>query len=148
MLLATSMMEGDMECHMLPLVEAYYTAMVAQPRVASKLKGDGGAYAYTVDELVFDVRVGMWTVLCTRPEPFNFTPMGVNPPSSGSPRVRCTPTGVHRACGGPNKIKKNPHLKNGTARCHVQGREGSVQRRDHLLCAGEEEKQSIAHNTG
>ena len=31
----------------------------------------------------------------TRPEPFNFTPMGVNPISSGSPRVR--PMG--RTCG-------------------------------------------------
>ena len=47
----------------------------------------------------------------TRPEPFNFTPMGVNPISSGSPHVR--PMG--RTCGEPDEIKKNTHPKNITA---------------------------------
>ena len=37
------------------------------------------------------------TSLSTRPEPFNSTPMGVNPISPGSPHVR--PMGVHRTCG-------------------------------------------------
>ena len=46
-------------------------------------------------------------------EPFNFTPMGVNPISPGSPHVR--PMGVHRTCGGPDEIKKNTHPKNITA---------------------------------
>ena len=50
----------------------------------------------------------------TRREPFNYTPMGVNPISSGSPHVR--PMGVHRTCGEPNdEIKKNTHPKNTTA---------------------------------
>ena len=40
----------------------------------------------------------------TRREPFNFTPMGVNPISSGSPHVR--PMG--RTCGEPDEIKKIP----------------------------------------
>jgi len=47
----------------------------------------------------------------TRPEPFNFTPMGVNPISSGSPHVR--PMG--RTCGEPDEIKKNTHPKIFTA---------------------------------
>ena len=49
----------------------------------------------------------------TRPEPFNFTPVGVNPISPGSPHVR--PMGVHRTCGEPDEIKKNTHPKNVTA---------------------------------
>ena len=40
------------------------------------------------------------TVRRTRPGPFNFTPMGVNPMSSGSPRVR--PMG--RTCGEPDDV--------------------------------------------
>ena len=44
----------------------------------------------------------------TRREPFNFTPMGVNPVSSGPPHVR--PIG--RTCGEPDEIKKNTHPKN------------------------------------
>ena len=44
---------------------------------------------------------------CTRHEPFNFTPMGINAISSGSPHVR--PMG--RTCGEPNEIKKNTHPK-------------------------------------
>ena len=47
---------------------------------------------------------------CTRPEPFNFTPMGVNPVS---PHVR--PMGVHRACGEPDETKKKTHPKHITA---------------------------------
>ena len=49
--------------------------------------------------------------LGTRCEPFNSTPMGVNPISSGSPHVR--PMG--RTCGEPDEIKKNTHPKNITA---------------------------------
>ena len=49
----------------------------------------------------------------TRREPFNFTPMAVNPISSGSPHVRCTPMG--RTCGGPDETKKNAHPKYITA---------------------------------
>ncbi len=45
----------------------------------------------------------------TRREPFNFTPMAVNPISSGSPHVRCTPMG--RTCGEPDEIKKIPTRK-------------------------------------
>ena len=48
-----------------------------------------------------------------RPEPFNSTPMAVNPISSGSPHVR--PMGVHRTCGEPDEIKKNTHPKKITA---------------------------------
>ena len=40
----------------------------------------------------------------TRPDPFTFTPMGVNSISFGSPHVR--PTG--RTCGEPNEIRKIP----------------------------------------
>ena len=54
------------------------------------------------------------------PEPFNFTPMGVNSISSGSPRVR--PMG--RTCGEPDEIKKNTHPKNFTALFRVQARDG------------------------
>ena len=39
-----------------------------------------------------------------RREPFNFTPMGVNPISPGSPHVR--PMG--RTCGEPDEVKKIP----------------------------------------
>ena len=49
---------------------------------------------------------------CTRPEPFNSTPMGVNSLSLGGPRVR--PMAVHRTRGEPNEIKKT-HLQNNTA---------------------------------
>ena len=65
----------------------------------------------------------------TRHEPFNFTPMGVNPISPGSPHVR--PTGVHRTCEAPDEIKKNTHPKNITAlfRDHGQAVRGSVQTR-------------------
>ena len=38
-------------------------------------------------------------------------PMAVNPISSGPPRVRCTPMGVHRTCGEPGEIKQNTHPK-------------------------------------
>ena len=55
-----------------------------------------------------------------RREPFNFTPMGVNPISSGSPHVR--PMG--RTCGGPDEIKKNTHSKYFTALFREQGRLG------------------------
>ena len=41
----------------------------------------------------------------TRPEPFNFTSMGVNPISSGSPHVRQ----MVRTCGEPDEIKKNTY---------------------------------------
>ena len=47
----------------------------------------------------------------TRREPFNFTPLGVNPISSGSQHVR--PVG--RTCGEPDEIKKNTHPKYSTA---------------------------------
>ena len=50
-------------------------------------------------------------LLGTRHEPFNFTPMGVNLISSGSPHARCTPMGVHRTCGEPDETKKNTHPK-------------------------------------
>ena len=46
-------------------------------------------------------------------EPFNSTPMGVSPISSGSPHVR--PMGVHRTCGEPGEIKKHTHPKYITA---------------------------------
>ena len=46
-----------------------------------------------------------------RREPFSFTPMGVNSIPFGSPRVRCTPMGVHRTCGEPDEIKRNTHPK-------------------------------------
>jgi len=51
------------------------------------------------------VQVRVWPG--TRREPFTFTPMGVNPISSGSPPVR--PMG--RTCGEPDEIKKNTHPK-------------------------------------
>ena len=49
--------------------------------------------------------------LCTRPEPFNSTPMAVNPISPGSPHVLRAHMGVHRTCGEPDEIKKNTHPK-------------------------------------
>ena len=54
-----------------------------------------------------------WPRPGTRPEPFNSTPMGANSIPSGPPHVRCTPMGVHRACGAwpPDEIKKNTHPK-------------------------------------
>ena len=52
-----------------------------------------------------------------RHEPFNSTPTGVNPITSGPPHVQCTPMGVHRTCGEPDEIKKNtPPTKR--YRCH------------------------------
>jgi hypothetical protein len=54
----------------------------------------------------------------TRREPFNSTPMGVNPIPFGSPHVR--PMGVRRTCGEPNEIKKNAHSKCITALSRVQ----------------------------
>ena len=53
----------------------------------------------------------------TRPEPFNFTPMGVNSISFGSPHVRRM--GVHRTCGRRNQEKyhKKPHPNNVTGLC-------------------------------
>ena len=56
----------------------------------------------------------------TRHEPFNSTPMGVNPISPGSPHVR--PVGVHRTCGEPDEIKKNTHPKYFTALFREQAR--------------------------
>ena len=53
----------------------------------------------------------------TRREPFNSTPMGVNPISSGSPHVR--PMG--RTCGEPDEIKKHTHPKHFTALFREQG---------------------------
>ena len=52
---------------------------------------------------------GPWVCCSTRyaRRPFNFTPMGVNPISSGSPHVRCNPMG--RTCGEPDEIKKHTH---------------------------------------
>ena len=50
------------------------------------------------------------SVICTRPEPFNSTPMRVNPISSGSPHVH--PMG--RTCGEPDEIKKDTHPKDVT----------------------------------
>ena len=47
----------------------------------------------------------------TRREPVNYTPMGVNSISSGSPHVR--PMG--RTCGEPDEIKRNTHPKRITA---------------------------------
>ena len=64
--------------------------------------------------LVFTASFCLFVVLCiygTRREPFNFTPMAVNPISSGSPHVR--PTG--RTCGESDEIKKNTHPKHVTA---------------------------------
>ena len=49
----------------------------------------------------------------TRRAPFILTPMAVNPISSRSPHVRCTPMG--RTCGEPDEIKKIPHPKYFTA---------------------------------
>ena len=72
--------------------------------------------------------IGYWeddapaTLSCTRHEPFNSTPMGVNPISSGSPHVR--PMGVHRTCGVPDEIKKSTHPKDMTALSRDQGRPG------------------------
>ena len=43
--------------------------------------------------------------------PFNYTPVGINSISFGSPHVR--PTGC--TCGEPNEIKKNAHPKYVTA---------------------------------
>ena len=57
-------------------------------------------------------------------EPFNFTPMGVNPISSGSPHVRCTPMG--RTCGEPDEIKKNTHPEYFTALFREQVGDGKV----------------------
>ena len=51
----------------------------------------------------------------TRREPFNFTPMGVNSISFGSPHVRRM--GVHRTCGEPDEIKKNTHPNDVTGLC-------------------------------
>ena len=71
---------------------------------------------------------------CTRPEPFNFTPMAVKSILSGSPHVR--PMG--RTCGEPDEIKKNTHPKNITALCRDQIRRHTRARRGGgLACAGE-----------
>ena len=51
-----------------------------------------------------------------RHEPFNSTPMGVNPISSGSPHVRL----MGRTCGEPDEIKKNVHPKYFTALFRAQ----------------------------
>ena len=51
-------------------------------------------------------------------EAFNFTPVGVNPISSGSPHVR--PMG--RTCGEPDEIKKNTHPKYFTALFRAAGK--------------------------
>ena len=56
------------------------------------------------------------TVQGTSHEPFNFTPMGVNPISSGSPHV-CT---MGRTRGEPDEIKKTPHPKFITALVRAQ----------------------------
>ena len=55
----------------------------------------------------FDVYFADYRGVGTRREPFNSTPMAVNPISSGSPHVR--PIGVHRTCGEPDEIKENTH---------------------------------------
>ena len=60
----------------------------------------------------------------TRREPFNSTPMAVNPISPGSPHVR--PMGVHRTCGEPDEIKKNTHPKKFTALCREQDKRDFV----------------------
>ena len=60
---------------------------------------------------------------CTRRGPFNFTPMGVNPISSGSPHVR--PMG--RTRGEPDEIKKNTHPKSFTALFREQAQGGARQ---------------------
>ena len=51
--------------------------------------------------------------LCTRPEAFNSTPMGVNSISSGSPHAR--PMWALSTCGEPDEIKKNTYPKHITA---------------------------------
>ena len=56
----------------------------------------------------------------TRPEPFNFTPMGVNSISFGSPHVG--PIWALSTCGEPDEIKKNTHPKNTTAPCREQAK--------------------------
>ena len=48
-------------------------------------------------------------------QPFNFTPMGVNPISPGPPRVRCTPMWALSTCGGPDEIGENTHPEDITA---------------------------------
>ena len=53
------------------------------------------------------------SVRSTRREPFNSTPMAVNPIPFGSPHARTT----GRTCGEPNEIKRNTHPKNTTALC-------------------------------
>ena len=55
----------------------------------------------------------------TRPGPFNFTPVGANPISPGSPHVR--PMWALSTCGGPDVIKKNTHPKYITALVRDQG---------------------------
>ena len=42
-------------------------------------------------------------------EPFNTTPMGADPISSGYPHVRCTPMWALSTCGEPDETKKNTH---------------------------------------
>ena len=69
------------------------------------LNGDGGQ----ITEFVPPARIF---------EPFNFTPMAVNPISFGSPHVR--PMG--RTCGEPDEIKKNTHPKYFTALFREQAR--------------------------
>ena len=57
-------------------------------------------------------------VPCTCPTPFNSTPMAVNSIPSSPPHAH--PMGVHRTCGESDRIKKNTHPKNFTARCGAQ----------------------------
>ena len=49
---------------------------------------------------------------CTRPEPFNSTPMAANSISSSSPHVRCTPMWALSTRGEPDETKKNTHPNN------------------------------------
>ena len=51
--------------------------------------------------------------LGTRREPFDFTPMGVNPIPSGPPHVR--PMWALSTCGEPDEIKENALPENITA---------------------------------
>ena len=84
------------------------------------------AYVYRLALAAFQAlvpqdRVRLFIVgfLDARREPFNSTPMGVNPIPSGSPHVRCTPMG--RTRGEPNEIKGKTHPTNTTALLREQG---------------------------
>ena len=68
---------------------------------AGRLQNSEHSIAQIFEQLVVRRKQYRSLLEGTRREPFNFTPMGVNSISFGSPHVRCTPMG--RTCGEPRR---------------------------------------------